>query len=329
MGNKLACRATSWYNRERILLRLSNAVNTAKPLAHLIRRCTMDTVSHHAHEDNTPQKRCTKCRRWKPATHEFFHIHKDCLYGVNSVCRQCKSLRIEPLPEPAPQGYKRCGTCKEVKPLSEFHKNRAHAGGYHSSCKPCHRTSIDAVHRRRIEKNIAQGEKQCLTCEQIKPYSEFAQENGYYRNVCKVCRNTERSLRVPSQIKIPAEKRCPWCKQVKPIKEFGLNSQRRDGHTTYCRDCDNTRAKLTGTKSQRPPLSREQYARMVQEQDGKCAICGTVPTELHGLGIDHDHQTGQIRDLLCHNCNVSFGLLKEDPEIIKSMLAYIEKWKGG
>lgn len=278
--------------------------------------------------DSIPQKRCSKCKEWKPATLEFFNAHKDCRFGVNSVCRRCQSLRTTPLPEPAPEGYKKCYSCKEVKPLSEFYKNRARRDGHHTACKACAKISDHAVTDRRSKRNEAIVQKQCLRCEQIKAIADFPRDrNGYYRNVCKACRNKERSLRIPGQINIPEEKRCPWCKHVKLIKEFNLNPRRKDGHNTYCRDCDGLRRQLKGTAQNRLPLSREQYNHMLQEQDGKCAICHTHTTR-RPLHIDHDHQTGQIRDLLCSKCNSALGMLKEDPELIKALLAYVEKWKG-
>jgi hypothetical protein len=56
-----------------------------------------------------------------------------------------------------------------------------------------------------------------------------------------------------------------------------------------------------------------------------CAICGT--TEWMGRGhrphIDHDHKTGRIRGLLCHNCNVLLGHAHEDPAILQAAIDYL------
>jgi hypothetical protein len=278
--------------------------------------------------DNVPQKQCKKCLQWKPVTPEFFHSHKGCLYGVKPVCKQCRSLRTTPLPEPAPEGHKRCGTCKTNKILDEFYKNRANRDGYHSSCKECARISDHAVTQRRLDKNEEHGEKQCVSCKQVKPFSEFQKDNGYHRNACKECRNKERSLRISIETEIPSEKWCSWCKQVKPIEEFGPNIRRKDKHHTYCRTCNNQRRQMNGLGQKRKKISREDYDKKLQEQNGLCAICHTHATR-RNLHLDHDHKTGEIRDFLCSGCNTALGQLKEDPEIIKSMLQYIEKWKGG
>lgn len=279
----------------------------------------MDTIPQ-----DIPQRQCTKCLQWKPATHDFFNIHKRARYGFSPVCRQCSSRRTTPLPEPAPDGHKRCNICKEIKPLTEFYRNRTVRDGYHGACKICHRISSREVIQRNISKLESQNTKECIRCKQNKLLIDFPKDNGYYRNVCKECKNQERRERVPGEIKILNEKRCPACRIVKSIQEFNLNPQRRDGHATYCRDCENLRKRVKGTTQKRREISAEEYDKKFLEQEGKCAICGTQP---NSLCIDHDHQTGQIRDLLCLTCNLALGLLKEDSERVRSFLKYIDKWK--
>ena len=44
------------------------------------------------------------------------------------------------------------------------------------------------------------------------------------------------------------------------------------------------------------------------------------------LVVDHDHETGKIRGLLCSNCNVAIGLLEEDISRMQSMIAYLERY---
>jgi Recombination endonuclease VII len=58
---------------------------------------------------------------------------------------------------------------------------------------------------------------------------------------------------------------------------------------------------------------------MLAEQAGVCAICSLdLP-----LSIDHDHVTGEVRGLLCSNCNLGIGNLRDDPEIIGSAIRYL------
>ena len=67
---------------------------------------------------------------------------------------------------------------------------------------------------------------------------------------------------------------------------------------------------------------------MLEEQGGVCAICGGDENG-RTLAVDHDHQTGQIRGLLCSKCNVAIGYLSDSLEILKNAFAYLEKHKPG
>jgi hypothetical protein len=54
-------------------------------------------------------------------------------------------------------------------------------------------------------------------------------------------------------------------------------------------------------------ITPEQYDEMLSAQGGTCAICAAPPRPSRRLAVDHDHQTGKIRGLLCGLCNVSLG----------------------
>jgi hypothetical protein len=72
----------------------------------------------------------------------------------------------------------------------------------------------------------------------------------------------------------------------------------------------------------------DEYNKMFDEQEGKCAICGKHRNEFkNGLSVDHDHQTGKIRALLCNNCNPLLGHAKESIDILQKAIKYLEKHK--
>lgn len=87
--------------------------------------------------------------------------------------------------------------------------------------------------------------------------------------------------------------------------------------------------KRAGDVRRRYGLSLQDYNRMMEDQKGRCAICGELPTKGKGntLHVDHNHKTGKIRQLLCHNCNLSIGYAKENTEILQSMIEYLNKHK--
>jgi hypothetical protein len=71
-------------------------------------------------------------------------------------------------------------------------------------------------------------------------------------------------------------------------------------------------------------LPYEEYSRMVEDQNGKCAICLELPSRTH-LDVDHNHATGKIRQLLCSRCNTAIGLLKESQELFQKATEYLLK----
>ena len=66
------------------------------------------------------------------------------------------------------------------------------------------------------------------------------------------------------------------------------------------------------------------YNQMFSDQGGACAICNTHQCATgRALAVDHDHQTGKVRGLLCQACNTAIGKLKDDPELIKKAAEYV------
>ena len=80
-------------------------------------------------------------------------------------------------------------------------------------------------------------------------------------------------------------------------------------------------------------LTVEEYDAMVLAQGGKCAICGATRGSKIGskrdakLNIDHDHQTGKVRGLLCHNCNMVLGHLDDDIERMYRAIEYLRAYR--
>jgi len=64
------------------------------------------------------------------------------------------------------------------------------------------------------------------------------------------------------------------------------------------------------------------------QQNSQCSICGLTPEENgKALAVDHDHDTGKIRDLLCNNCNVVVGFLNERIDLCDKVKDYISRHK--
>jgi len=73
-------------------------------------------------------------------------------------------------------------------------------------------------------------------------------------------------------------------------------------------------------------MTLAEFNEILADQDGACAICKSKSSGQEGRAfqVDHDHVTGQVRGLLCLNCNLGIGHLKEDALILRKALEYLE-----
>ncbi|HVU74274.1 MAG TPA: endonuclease domain-containing protein [Mycobacteriales bacterium] len=123
-------------------------------------------------------------------------------------------------------------------------------------------------------------------------------------------------------------KACMDCAQVKPIDQFARNKRAKDGRTSYCKPCHNRRGKASvkangGARNyhlrRRYGLEAGEVDAMVEAQGGKCAAC-KVKEPKH---VDHDHETGEVRGVLCFTCNVALGNVGDDLATLQSLAAYL------
>ena len=70
-------------------------------------------------------------------------------------------------------------------------------------------------------------------------------------------------------------------------------------------------------------LDADDYERMLTEQENCCAICRLSPESVGPLVIDHDHDNGTVRGLLCRGCNSGLGQFKDDPYLLDDARAYL------
>ena len=122
----------------------------------------------------------------------------------------------------------------------------------------------------------------------------------------------------------PADRKCRVCGNICPLSKFKSGKFWRK----ICSDCKQIAdlKKIYG-------LGREDYIELLTKQHGVCAICANPESlTLHGqkkrLSVDHNHTTGKIRGLLCHNCNTALGLVNEDCRVLLSMIRYVEQHLG-
>jgi Recombination endonuclease VII len=124
-------------------------------------------------------------------------------------------------------------------------------------------------------------------------------------------------------------KKCSRCELEKPetIEYFPRNQFGKRGFRSHCKVCTNKtnretrerrkhlwhRSRRNGWLRRLYGIRNEDYERMLKQQGGRCAICrSTSPKRARQVyfSVDHCHQTGRVRGLLCVNCNTLVGLLE-------------------
>jgi hypothetical protein len=164
--------------------------------------------------------------------------------------------------------------------------------------------------------------KRCTGCDTEKPVTDFHTHHKlrYYPR-CKPCRaETHREYYRANRDKFRAYKARA---QNETLEERDARIQKRKDEAPGKRKVAKWKAHIRKTLGVTP----ETYAKMLEAQDSKCAICGT--TEPGGkrerFCIDHCHSTSEIRGLLCVSCNSGLGYFKDSAGRLSSAAAYLEQ----
>ncbi len=108
----------------------------------------------------------------------------------------------------------------------------------------------------------------------------------------------------------------------------------RWNYNGMCVDCKRETDKSSNIKAGKKYRVKKEYGLTVEQvekiskmQDGKCAICNEVLGSTHHAQIDHCHVTGNVRGLLCINCNWMLGKSRDKPDLLRAAANYLEKTK--
>ena len=164
--------------------------------------------------------------------------------------------------------------------------------------------------------------KLCPKCGQDLPFDLFHSHKGKKYNLkswCKICDNTNMAERRKSDLL--------WAQQRNEnnARYRGENPEKVKEYSRKYEAKPESRIRARERAYQRKyGLSIEQVASMLKDQNHACKICDiSLPTTTDAR-VDHDHQTGKVRGILCHPCNVALGLFKDSKENLAKAIRYLE-----
>jgi Recombination endonuclease VII len=106
--------------------------------------------------------------------------------------------------------------------------------------------------------------------------------------------------------------------------ELSLEAMERDEQRIKIREEKKQRRLETTTRLKKYGLTIAKFQEMFEEQRGCCDVCGYEFKDHSEAFVDHCHNTGKVRGLLCASCNFAEGLLRT-PEVARSMVAYMRE----
>jgi hypothetical protein len=121
----------------------------------------------------------------------------------------------------------------------------------------------------------------------------------------------------PERRRRAVERARAW--QARNAERYAAMLERRNGSPAYKQSL---RAAHLKRKYGMTPAD---FERMLAAQDGRCAICGAPPADGQSLHVDHCHDTGLVRGLLCFNCNAGLGMFDHDGERLGAAATYLRR----
>lgn len=152
-----------------------------------------------------------------------------------------------------------------------------------------------------------EGKRICVKCGQEKPLNKdhFHFYKNKFEGTCIECKR-----------KCSAEYRRTHPNENKKYREDNKESIKQYNNSNLGKNC---KFKSRGYKLNGQPFTIQDYNNLLEKQKGRCAIC-LKEIISH---IDHNHETGEVRGLLCHNCNVGIGKFNDSIELLNNAIVYL------
>ena len=185
--------------------------------------------------------------------------------------------------------------------------------------------------------------KACSGCGEVwedEHFGFYGKDRKYVRPYCKKCLKLQRKRQMESVGKAPDPnlkyKKCHACQELLPVECFYVWKLATDGYRGTCKACiakkgneyyasyvyrDRWYKKSYG-------ITLEEYDSLLSQQNNVCGICGKAETRMakggvRELSVDHCHETGRVRGLLCNKCNIALGHF-DDVALLRKAIAWIQ-----
>lgn len=160
--------------------------------------------------------------------------------------------------------------------------------------------------------------KSCSKCKLSKEKNNFAKQpraKDQLQSICKVCQ-AEATRKWYQENK-------EYCRE-KRYDRYKKN-QERDNETVRRFLKKNPGKTKEYHLRAKFGIEKEQFNKMLTEQNNSCDICNNEFTKTLLASVDHNHSSGKVRGLLCGQCNTGIGLLKENEQTLLNAIEYLRK----
>ena len=183
---------------------------------------------------------------------------------------------------------------------------------------------------------IVNGMRPCLQCREMKPVDAFhlVRKGGTSRRSrCKECVSIRKK---PVSQTINGMRNCLYCGNTKPEDAFyeyidrGIKKRMGKCKDCYCKYQRDLKINRYGSlraerRMRRYGLTQEEIDRMIEKQGGICPICAIPLNTSFNVVVDHCHKTNTNRAIVCRQCNIGLGHIKDNLDIVRKIAEYLER----
>lgn len=202
-----------------------------------------------------------------------------------------------------------CTKCGIEKDEGEFAVDKNRKTGRHPTCKLC-KNQYDKAWRK-ANPDEAKNKSNNWKAANIEKVNDY--NKSYRKENAKKIKEVQKAYHIANKEK-RSEKNKTWRKehpeQVKATRSAWTKNNPR---------------KLKSLRLKKYGITADDYDAISAEQNGVCAICKDICVSGNALAVDHCHETGKVRGLLCGHCNTGLGKFRDDIDLLKIAIDYLIK----